>query len=159
ISILGLNATTNPSGSGSATPNPVTAGSTTTLSSTVTPGSNPPSTGLALSCDLTAVGGSSTFPLSPQTETTFSSQHTVPGRTTPNNYSLSCTITDGQGRSGSFSISLSVTAPFICGAPATAIHTIQGSGATSPLVGQIVDVEGIVVGSFQGTGKLRGFYL
>src|SRR5262249_14979008 len=61
--------------------------------------------------------------------------------------------------SGSFNISLSVAAPFTCGSPKTRIHDVQGNGATSPLVGHIVDVEGIVVGSFQGTSKLRGFYL
>src|SRR5262249_37324254 len=63
ISTLGLNTPTSPTGSGSASPNPVTAGGATTLSAAITPGSNPPSTGLAVKCDLTAIGGSSTFSL------------------------------------------------------------------------------------------------
>jgi predicted extracellular nuclease len=161
ISILGLTPTnpTNPTGSGSATPNPVNSGGAITLSATVTPGSNPPSTGLAVSCDLSSIGGSANFALASQTATTFFSQYTLPGGTAPSLYSLPCTITDAQSRTGSFSIAFTVITPFNCGTPATAIHTIQGSGATSPLAGQTVDVEGIVVGSFQGTSKLRGFYL
>ncbi|WP_168797495.1 ExeM/NucH family extracellular endonuclease [Neolewinella litorea] len=38
-----------------------------------------------------------------------------------------------------------------------AIHTVQGSGATSPLTGTKVTVQGIVTGDFQD--GLRGFYL
>ncbi|MDZ4842822.1 MAG: ExeM/NucH family extracellular endonuclease [Hyphomicrobium aestuarii] len=46
----------------------------------------------------------------------------------------------------------------------TRIHDIQGSGATSPLVGQTVTVEAIVVGDFQNGDadtqrNLNGFYL
>jgi predicted extracellular nuclease len=41
----------------------------------------------------------------------------------------------------------------------TPIHSVQGSGAASPLTGQAVEVEGIVVGAFQGTTQLHGFYL
>jgi predicted extracellular nuclease len=46
-----------------------------------------------------------------------------------------------------------------CGAPATPIHVVQGTGATSPLVGQVVDVEAVVIASFQGAAQLGGFYL
>ncbi len=49
------------------------------------------------------------------------------------------------------------------GAAVTLISAVQGSGAVSPLVGQTVTIEGIVVGDFQdGTGAdgdLNGFYL
>ena len=38
--------------------------------------------------------------------------------------------------------------------PLTAIHDVQGAGATSPLVGQAVDIEGIVTGR-----KSNGFYV
>ncbi|TAF55700.1 MAG: ExeM/NucH family extracellular endonuclease [Oscillatoriales cyanobacterium] len=45
----------------------------------------------------------------------------------------------------------------------TQIHEIQGSGATSPLTGQTVTIEGIVTGDFQAgsgvNGNLAGFYL
>ena len=39
------------------------------------------------------------------------------------------------------------------------IHEIQGAGPASPLDGTGVVVEAVVVGDFQGTGALRGFYL
>jgi len=50
------------------------------------------------------------------------------------------------------------------GATATAIHDVQGTGATSPLNGQEVTVEGIVTGDFQeddadATRNLGGFYI
>jgi predicted extracellular nuclease len=39
------------------------------------------------------------------------------------------------------------------------IHQIQGPGGASPVEGTAVIVEGVVVGDFQGSGALRGFYL
>ncbi len=159
VSILAGNGPTNPSGTGSATPSTQAAGASTTLSATIAPGANPASTGVAVTCDLTAIGGSSTFALASQTATTFSASYLIPAVQAASTYVLPCTVSDAQTRSGSFNISLTVTAPFTCGSPATRIHTIQGSGALSPLNGQAVEVEGIVVGKFQGTTGLRGFYL
>ncbi|GEM_PF-2445812 len=49
--------------------------------------------------------------------------------------------------------------PFACGASATPINQIQGSGASSPMVGSTVDVEAYVVGDFQNNASLNGFYL
>ncbi|MEZ4332159.1 MAG: ExeM/NucH family extracellular endonuclease [Myxococcota bacterium] len=48
-----------------------------------------------------------------------------------------------------------------CAGSATAIHAVQGAGATSPRVGEVVVVEGIVTGLFRGTAgdSLRGFFL
>ena len=40
-----------------------------------------------------------------------------------------------------------------------AIHTVQGSGLTSPYVGNSVTVSGVVVASFQGAGGLGGYYI
>jgi predicted extracellular nuclease len=45
-----------------------------------------------------------------------------------------------------------------CGDPATFIHAVQGTGFVSPLAGESVVVEGIVVGDFQATGY-SGFFL
>ncbi len=44
---------------------------------------------------------------------------------------------------------------------AIGIHLVQGSGTTSPLVGQTISVEGIVVGDFQGGSGvgLGGFFI
>ncbi len=47
-----------------------------------------------------------------------------------------------------------------CGSSATAIHDVQGSGAVSPLLGQSVTIEGVVVGNFQGGSEtLGGFFV
>ena len=47
----------------------------------------------------------------------------------------------------------------VCGDPATLIHEVQGPGAASPLVGQIVTVEGVIVGDFQEGDELNGFFI
>lgn len=58
-------------------------------------------------------------------------------------------------------ISRSAAAVQACGDPgATAIHTIQGSGAASPEEGNDHEVEAVVVGDFQSTSnQLSGFFL
>jgi len=42
--------------------------------------------------------------------------------------------------------------------PSHKISAVQGAGASTPLAGQMVRVEGIVTGDFQGPGQLGGFY-
>jgi predicted extracellular nuclease len=150
----------SPTATGSASPNPAAPGQSTTLSGTITTGQNPPSASYAVSCDLTAIGGSATQSL-PVTGATFSYVATVSSSTVPGGYSFPCSVIDDQSRATTFSIALSVLLPLdsTCGAPATPIDVVQGPGATSPLAGQVVDVEGIVVGAFQGSTKLNGFYL
>lgn len=51
--------------------------------------------------------------------------------------------------------------PAICASGVfTPIYAIQGNGDTSPLVGNVVTVRGVVVGDFEGLSPaLRGFYL
>ena len=51
--------------------------------------------------------------------------------------------------------------PLVCGEPATRIHAVQGDGPTSPLVGELVEIEGVVVGDFanQVPGELGGFFV
>ncbi len=41
----------------------------------------------------------------------------------------------------------------------TFIHDVQGNGAATPIPGATVTVEGIVVGNYQGTTRLSGFFL
>lgn len=54
----------------------------------------------------------------------------------------------------------SPTAAGACGDAATAIHVVQGTGRASPIVGQTVTVEGVVVGDFQNVKtQLRGFFV
>jgi predicted extracellular nuclease len=59
-----------------------------------------------------------------------------------------------------FSFSVTSIDAQVCGDPATLIHDIQGNGLTSPLAGTTgVSIEGIVVGDFQGSGGLSGYYV
>jgi predicted extracellular nuclease len=46
-----------------------------------------------------------------------------------------------------------------CSADIFTIGSVQGTGVTSPLVGQTVRVEGTVVGDFQAAGGLSGYFL
>jgi predicted extracellular nuclease len=109
---------TNPSGTGAAAPNMLFAGDSTLLTVAVTLGANPPSSGLAVVCDLTAIGGSAAQTFYDNAtngdittvDNTFSFQTTVNSSTSAGAKTLPCTITDAQSRSGSASISLTVQA-------------------------------------------------
>lgn len=46
-----------------------------------------------------------------------------------------------------------------CGQAATLISSIQGSGANSPLLGNSVSIEGVVVADFQHPDQLGGFFV
>ncbi len=145
----------NPSGSGVANPSPVTAGNSTTLTATIVPGTNPVST---VTCNLAGIGGSTAFNLPNTTGNTWSASYMVPAVATDQAYSLGCTVTDNQALTGAFNIALTVTS-FTCGAPKTLIGVIQSSGAASALTTQVLEIEGTVTGSYQGTGGLNGFYI
>ena len=49
--------------------------------------------------------------------------------------------------------------PLVCGADKTLINAIQGDGAASPLVGSVVELEGVVTADFQGDDELKGFFI
>lgn len=133
ISILGVagNAATNPSGTGSANPSTVQAGNSTLLTVAVTPGANPASTGIAVSANLSAIGGPAaqtffddgTHGDQVAGDNIFSFQAAVPAATSAGAKALPVTITDAQARTGSASISLNVT-------PSTTPPT--GTGTASP---------------------------
>ena len=96
----------NPAGSGSASPNPIAAGSSTTLTATIAPGVSPASTGIAVTCDLTAIGSSSSLDLPNTTGNAYAAAYAVPGATAAATYALPCTVTDALSRTGNFNISL-----------------------------------------------------
>lgn len=110
---------TNPSGTGSADPATVAPGDPSLLTVAVTPGSNPASTGLAVVCDLSAIGGSATqsfFDDGSNGDVTggdnvFSFAATVDSGTSEGAKSLPCAITDAEARNGSASINLTVQLP------------------------------------------------
>jgi DNA/RNA endonuclease G, NUC1 len=112
-------APTPPSGTGAASPNPVQFGGNSLLTVTVTPGTNPTSSGLAVTGDLTAIGGSANqqfFDDGSNGDVTagnnvFSFNAGVPANTTPGAKSLPIQISDAQSRTATTSITLNVQAP------------------------------------------------
>jgi endonuclease G len=113
ISVLALgNATpTNATATGAANPNSVLPGESSTLTVTVTPGTNPTSTGLAVTADLSSIGGSATQQFLDTGKNVFTYTATVASLTTPGSKSLPFTVSDSQGRSASGSISLTIQQP------------------------------------------------
>lgn len=104
-------APTNPTGSGSASPDPVAAGSTSLLTFNVTPGTNPDSSGITVSADLTSIGGSAGQAFTDNGSNSFSYLATVDANAPGGIKSLPVSIADSQGRTGSGSIALTVQAP------------------------------------------------
>lgn len=121
VSILGIGGVvaTNPSGTGNANPNSVLPGETSTLTVAVTPGTNPASTGLTVTADLSSIGGSASqqfFDNGSNGDTAagdnvFTYTAVVASLTSPGAKSLPFSISDAQSRSASGSISLTVQQP------------------------------------------------
>lgn len=110
------NGSSNPSGTGAANPSALNAGDSTLLTVGVAPGSNPASTGLAVSGNLISIGGSMTQQFFDDGthgdlvagDDTFSFQATVSANTTSGAKSLLVTITDAQSRTGNTTIAVTV---------------------------------------------------
>jgi DNA/RNA endonuclease G (NUC1) len=110
---------TNPSGVGAANPSSIAIGATTLLTVAVTPGTNPASTGLAVTADLTAVDGApdqhfyddGTHGDATAGDNLFSFGATVGSGATGGAKTLPATITDAQGRSATANIALTILAP------------------------------------------------
>ena len=104
---------------GGASPNTVVAGGTTLLTATVTPGTNPTSTGLGVTVTTSAIGiagNTQLFDNGTNGDVTagdnvFSRSVTVASGTSAGAKSLPVTVSDAQSRSGSGTISLTVQAP------------------------------------------------
>lgn len=110
---------TNPSGTGASNPATVTAGNASVLTVTVTPGTNPTSTALAVAGDLTSIGGSGTQSLfdngtngdTTASDNVFTFLATVSPGTTVGAKSLPVTVSDAQARNGTTGINLTVQPP------------------------------------------------
>jgi hypothetical protein len=72
---------------------------------------------------------------------------------------LAASNDDAIPQTGTCQLSITVTPPETCGDEATFIHDVQGSGTTTPLAGQVVSIEGVVVGDYQGAGQFSGYYI
>ncbi len=141
----------------SASPSAVSVGSTTLLTARVTAAVSPASTGVAVTVDLSGVGGSSTQPLyddgthgdTAAGDNVFNYSATVAGNPT-GTVKLNFKATDAQAHSATASTTLTIQAV----AGLVPIHTIQAGAPSSSYLGQMVTTTGIVTAI--GTG---GFYL
>jgi hypothetical protein len=128
---------TAPTGSGAANPNPVITDNPTLLTVTVTPGSNPPSTGLVVTGDLTGLGGTANQAFldngtngdATPNDLVFSFPAQIPSNLTPGLKVLPISVMDAQSRTSSTNISLQVRAPVSAGD--VVISQIYGGGGNS----------------------------
>jgi hypothetical protein len=105
-------------------PSDPTPGSDITLTATVTPGTNPDSTGLSVNCDLSWAGLSVNSPLTPDASgLVFTRDVTVPSDAVPGERISSCTVTDDQERFSSEPYSVNITAPVSDEPPTLSSHT------------------------------------
>ena len=117
---LSVLASTNPSGVGESNPNSVLPGESSALTVTFAPGTNPPSTGIAVVADLSSIGGSPAQQFFNDglnggdvvaNDNVFTYVATASSLTTPGPKSLGFTISDNQERSSNGSIALTVQQP------------------------------------------------
>ena len=102
---------TSPTGVGSANPTSLHVGESALLKVTVTPGANPTSTGIAVSANLTAIGGSASQPFTLASGSDYTFTATVAPGTTAGAKSLSVAVSDDRSRSSMTTISLTVLPP------------------------------------------------
>lgn len=133
VTITGSAGPLPPTATASASPSTVQIGGGTLLTVNVTPGTNSIA---SVTADLSSIGGSSSQAFADQGGNLWTFNALVSGITGAK--SLPVTITDSAALTGSTNIALLVTAPPV------SISTIQGSGPTSPLAGQLVTTSGIV---------------
>jgi endonuclease G len=127
ISIVGVSAPqTNPTGVGSAAPGSVAAGDTTLLTVTVTPGDNPPSSGITVTGDLQSITAGASAVAFSGSGNTFTYLATIDTTAASGPKSLPITVSDAQGRSSNVTLPLTV----ISNSPVV-ISQIYGGGGNS----------------------------
>lgn len=116
---------------------------------------------LATIVDLVGYGNANFFEgtgAAPTLSNTTAALRANSGDTDSDNNSLDFTAVAPNPRNGGFTPP--PPPPSGCAVPTTnQISEVQGPGASSPLAGQTVRVEGIVIGDFQAAGQLGGFYI
>ena len=134
-------------------------GGVLTVFGQVSPGTVPPSTGVQVVGNLSAIGGSATTALfdngvSPDlvaNDLIYTTSVAMPANNPLGPRTVTLTVSDAQSRSASNSASVNVTAPAVIYVP----HDIQGAGAVSPFAsGTSVTVRGVVTAR-----KSDGFFL
>ncbi|MCC6986379.1 MAG: ExeM/NucH family extracellular endonuclease [Anaerolineales bacterium] len=145
---------TNPIGAGSATPSTVAPGGPTLLTVTVTPGTNPASTGLTVTCDVSAIGGSATQAFADDGlngdvtagDNVFSFAATVDSGTSEGVKNMACSIADAEARTGNATIVLTVQEPIaivineILADPDATNGDANGDGAVNTTNDEFVEI-------------------
>jgi len=139
---LSVPAATAISGSGAVTPNSAPASASALFTVTVTPGSSPTSSGVAVTADLSSIGGSATQTLYDDGtngdvtsgDNVFSFNATVGGSTVPGSYIIPVTIIDAQARSASANIAFNVPAPGALSGSGLSVPSSVGLAATATLI-------------------------
>ena len=103
-------------------------GNSTLLSVSVIPGANPDSSNLAVTADLSSIGGSSAQVFAGNGNT-FTFNAAVPDATAPGLKSLPVTITDGESRTGTTSIALTVLAATDAAPTIAGVTPLDGASA------------------------------
>ncbi len=135
---------------GLATPSAIGQGETTLLTVTVTPGADPVSTSITVSCNLSSIGGSAVQTLYDDGTNgdqvvgdntfSFATVDIVPGT-----QNLPCTFADAQGRSSTTTITLTLLTLLPIGTVNGPVGDADnGATHTSQYVGQIVTVKGVI---------------
>ncbi len=132
---------TAPTLSAGVVPSTAAPGDTVTISAVVTPGSNPTSTNLAVTCDLSWAGLGSSAPLfddgtngdATAGDNTFTRQLTVPDGTEPGTKTSSCAVTDDEGRGSDTTYSVTIIPTGTDAAPTLASHTPGSDEANVPV--------------------------
>ena len=164
---------TSPTGTGASNPGAVFAGDPLLLTVTVTPGANPPSSGVSVACDLSSIGGAAAQAFyddgtngdAAAGDNTFSFATSVAAATVGGPKSLGCSLGDAQGRSGSATLALTVTAILPIGTVNGAVlDGTDGTTHTSPYVGQTVTVKGVIYEKTlqaitNSTNTYKGFFI
>lgn len=99
---------TNPTAVAAADSTNVTGGQSVTLSVTVTPGANPTSSGVAVTGDLSSIGGSSTQAFTSGAGNTFTYVASLPTNLTGGAKLLNFSVADDQGRTVTASLALNL---------------------------------------------------
>jgi trimeric autotransporter adhesin len=107
---------------GTATPNSGIVGDSTHLNVTVTAGTNPASTSITVTGDLSSIGGTNPVAFIDNGDGTFGLDATVGASATPGTKSIPVTVTDVQGRTATTNIAFTVLAS----------GTLAGTGVAAP---------------------------
>jgi len=125
----------------SASPNSGIAGTASTFTVTVTSGTNPTSTGVTVTADLTDFGGTATQAFTDNGGGSFTFSATVQNSAAPGLHVIPVSIADAQGRTANASIAFNVPAP----------GALSGSGLAEPgsvgLAGDVTLLVSVIPGT------------